>query len=294
MNNTKINGSCFILAAGLLWGTIGLSVRNLNALGINTMQVIFLRAVFTLVILLPAILIFNRSLLKIEIRDIWCFFGTGIISILFFTYLNFYTLSIASLSFAAVMMYTAPIMLMLISAVLFKEKITLKKIIACIVAFIGTALTAGVFGNGCEIPVIAVLTGLGSGFFYALYTVFSRYAMNRSYNSLTVTFYTFAFVALGSLPFADIGNIVFAEQGGKVIAFSLVLALVNTVAPYLLYNIGLKYVENSTALIIASVEPVTATLMGFFIYGETLSFKSFIGMLFVLSAVVILNFSKRK
>ena len=286
----KFGGHAFICLAAVLWGTIGLVVRHLNDAGISAMQVVFLRALVTVLVLVPLLLIFNRNVFTIKLRDIWCFIGTGIISIVCFTYFNFYTLSIASMSFAAVMMYTAPIFLVIMSAILFKEKITPKKVIACVIAFLGTAFTAGVFGN-VNAGLTAILTGVASGFFYALYSVFCRYAINRGYSSVTITVYTFIFALIGSAPFINFG-----DTFGSITAhpnsvwFLIIIAVFNTIIPYFTYNIGLKNTETGVALIIATLEPVTATVLGFIIYNEALTSVSVIGILLVILSVVLLNF----
>lgn len=290
MGKLKINGWISISLAAVLWGTIGLVVRHLNDAGIGSMQVVFLRAFTTVVILVPLLLIFDRSVFKIKLKDIWCFVGTGIVSIVCFTYFNFYTLQIASMSFAAVMMYTAPVFLVIMSAILFKEKITVKKIIACIVAFLGTAFTAGVFGNTSVAP-LAVITGIASGFFYALYSVFCRYAINRGYNSVTITVYTFIFALFGSLPFVKLNDtFTCIKAQPQLIWYLIIIAVINTIIPYFAYNIGLKNTETGVALIIATLEPVTATVLGFIIYKEVLSFVSVIGIILVLLSVILLNF----
>lgn len=294
MGKFKVGGHAYIFLAAVLWGTIGLVVRHLNDAGISAMQVVFLRALVTVLILVPMLLIFNRSVLKIKLKDIWCFIGTGIISIVCFTYFNFYTLGIASMSFAAVMMYTAPVFLVIMSAILFKEKITVKKVIACLIAFLGTAFTAGVFGS-VNVGLTAVLTGVASGFFYALYSVFCRYAINRGYTSVTITVYTFIFALIGSAPFINFGG-TFSSIAAhpNSIWFLIIIAVVNTIIPYFTYNIGLKNTETGVALIIATLEPVTATVLGFIIYKETLTAVSVIGILLVILSVVLLNFRIRK
>ena len=105
-----------IILSGILWGSMGLFVRKLNTLGFTSMQIVELRSVFTSIILLIVFSIFKPSLLKIDIKDIWIFFGTGIMSILFFNWCYFSTISQMPLSFAVIMLYTAPVFVLLLSA----------------------------------------------------------------------------------------------------------------------------------------------------------------------------------
>ena len=291
MESSK-KGVIFILIAGLLWGTIGIFVRSLNELGLEAMQIVFIRAIITAAILLVGVLIYDKKLLKIRLRDIWCFIGTAVLSVLFFYYFYFVTIEKASLAVAAVLLYTAPIFVMLMSLVLFKEKLTGKKIAACVMAFVGCAFVAGILdGGGNMLSPAALITGLLSGFGYALYSIFSRFALNRGYSSVTITVYTFVIACVCMLPFADyaaIGAAISAEPVTTVLS-SLGLAVFVTVIPYLLYTAGLSTVVSSRASIMASVEPVMACVVSVVVFREGMSFFGGIGIVLVIGAIILLN-----
>ncbi len=132
--------------------------------------------------------------------------------------------------------------------------------------------------------------GLGAGLGYALYSIFSRFALERGYHSLTISFYTFVFASLGALPLADVRMIygACADDIG-MLGFYLVFALVSTVIPYILYTLGLTALENSKASIIASVEPVAATVLGIVLFHEKMTANNITGIVLVLGAIVICN-----
>ncbi len=294
MSSSKKGVIC-ILAAGIMWGSIGIFVRSLNELGLQAMQLVFIRALITAVVLLVGVLIYDRNLLKIRLRDLWCFLGTAILSILFFYYFYFITIEKASLAVAAVLLYTAPIFVMLMSLLLFKEKLTGRKIAACVMAFAGCALVAGIFdGGGNMISPVALLTGLLSGFGYALYSIFSRFALNKGYSSITITVYTFVIACLCLLPFADYTAIAAAigAEPLTVVPAALGLALFVTVIPYLLYTAGLAAVSSSKASIMASVEPVMACVVSVGIFKERMSIFGAVGILLVIAAIIFLELQK--
>jgi len=295
MNNNKYIGSLLVITAGILWGLMGLFVRNLDKYGITSMQIVALRAVFTALMMAVVTLVYDRKLFKIKKRDCWCFFGTGICSIVFFNYCYFRTITLTSLSVAAVLLYTAPIMVMVMSVFLFKEKLTIVKIVAAAVAFAGCALVTGAVGGNLALNVSGVLTGLGSAFGYALYTIFSEYALKRGYNSITITLYTFIFASVGVIPFANLPEL--AEKitvNSQVLGWGSVLALVVTVLPYLVYTIGLRTVEAGKASVMATVEPVVATLVGVIIFAEPLSVSGVIGIILVAVSLAMLNIKTEK
>ncbi len=291
----KRTASFFVLLAGILWGTMGIYVRKLNALGFTTIEIVAVRSVVTAVLLLCVLFFYNKEMLKIRLKDIWCFAGTGILSIVFFNYCYFKAITMTSLSVAAVLLYTAPAIVMVLSAILFHEKLTTVKMISLAATFAGCVFVTGLAGGAEGLNAAGILTGLGAGLGYALYSIFSRYAIQQGYRSLTISFYTFVFASIGVLPLADI-NIIYdaAEKDIGIAGFYLVFALVSTVVPYILYTLGLTGMENSKASIIASIEPVTATVLGIILFHEKMTIHNVVGILLVLGAIVICNIDFRK
>ncbi len=295
MEKKKFVGPILIITAGVLWGLMGLFVRNLDSFGITSMQIVALRAVFTAIMMAAVTLLYDRKLFRIKLRDWWCFFGTGICSIVFFNFCYFRTITLTSLSAAAVLLYTAPVMVMIMSVFLFKEKLTVTKIIAAAVAFTGCALVTGAADGRLALNAAGVLTGLGSAFGYALYTIFGEYALKRGYNSITITLYTFVFASVGVLPFANLPDL--AEKiadNPQIIGWGAVLALVVTVLPYLVYTLGLRTVEAGKASVMATVEPVVATLVGVIAFSEPLSASGVVGIILVAVSLAMLNIKIKK
>ncbi|MGN0294462.1 MAG: DMT family transporter [Lachnospiraceae bacterium] len=277
-----------VLAAGILWGTMGIFVRRLNRAGLASPEIVALRAMVTCAALFLFLLVYDRKLLKIRLKDIWCFLGTGICSIVFFNYCYFKAITMTSLSVAAVLLYTAPAMVMVMSRFLFHERFTGIRVLALILTFLGCVLVTGIAGSGDALSPAGILVGLGAGFGYALYSIFGKFAIERGYDSFTISFYTFLAASVGILPLTDVkllGNVVFRD--GSMILFALVFGLASTVLPYLTYTIGLKYMENSKASIIASVEPVVATLLGIVVYHESMTAGGLLGVVLVLFSIVI-------
>jgi len=291
---SKTASIAFVLASGCMWGCMGLVVRPLNEIGLVTMDICFLRSFVTFAVMLAGVFLFDRSALKIRIRDIWCFMGTGALSVSFFNFCYFKTITLTSLSVAAVLLYTAPAFVMIMSFFLFKETMTKRKVIALLIAFTGCVLVSGVINGSGTLNAKGLLVGLGAGFGYALYSIFGRYALQRGYNSITITFYTFVFATVATVFMADVPsiiNIVGTHPSLSVYAAFMILFV--ALFPYLCYTKGLSGMENGTASVIASIEPVMATVLGILIYKEEMTFANACGMILVLLSIIILN-SKTK
>lgn len=284
-----------VVTAGVLWGCMGILTRTMNEGGFYPLEVTAFRAFITIVVMFVFMLLFKRKELKIKIKDIWIFLGTGIVSVAFFNICYFTCMTLTTLSNAAILLYTAPAIVTVLSALIFKEKMNAKKLVCVLMAFAGCILVAGGF-DGKSLSLMGILTGLGAGLGYALYSIFSRFALERKYTSFTVTTYTFTFALLGCAPFIKPGHFISCLTGDvRKIPLYIILVLFNTVAAYLLYTFGLKGLENSVASVIASIEPVVATIVGIVLFGEKVNISGIFGMILVLGSCVIVGLKlKRK
>lgn len=281
-----------VLLAGTLWGSMGLFVRKLNAVGLYALDIVQLRIAISLILVGLYLLIFARDNLRVRLRDLWCFAGTGIVSLLLFSWCYFSGMQEASLSVMAVLLYTSPAFIMLLSVLLFRETLTRQKLLALVLTFTGCCLVSGL-GSGSAVSMKGLLLGLGSGFFYALYSIFSRYAIERGYGSWTITFYTFLFCLLASAPLAHWGLIAQAlSSDASVPVYALLMGLLTGFLAYIFYTKGLEGMESSRAGILASVEPVVGTIIGTLVFHEPLPVQSVLGIALVLGGIVVLGSKK--
>ena len=291
LKNKKSNlGPILIIIAACFWGSMGIFVRHLEAYGFTAIQIVSIRLTLAAVIFSILQIFIDRAGFKIALRDIPLFLGLGLGSILFFTICYFSAITIMPLSTAAILLYTSPIWIMLMAALFFHEKLNAKKLIALALAFAGCVLVSGISGDG--ITVVGLLLGLGSGLGYGLYSILGTVALRR-YSPYTVTTWTFIFAACGSWcvcrPADMILKFAGAEKLPLLLGFCILTALVTAVIPFLTYTLGLRTVEASKAGIIATLEPIVATIIGIVCFGEGLTILSALGILLVLAAVVVLN-----
>lgn len=287
-------GDILIIIAGLFWGSMGIFVRHLNGLGFTSIQVACVRLVTAGIIFALILLIKDPKGFRISIKDIPLFLALGLVSILFFTCCYFTAIRLMTMSTAAILLYTSPIWVMVLSVIFLKEKITSRKITALILAFAGCVLVSG-FGG--KVTLTGVLAGLGSGLGYGLYSIFGTFALKK-YKPLTVTCYTFLIAGLGSVFVSDpadlISKISAAESMPKLFGFIVLTAIVTAVIPFLLYTVGLNMTTASKAAVLATVEPAAATLFGFFVMKETIGPAAICGIVLVFAAITVLSVQPRK
>ncbi len=295
IKNNAILGTAYVLLAAIFWGTIGLYVRRLRAAGLSTWDIALTRMGIGLAAMAAYLLLFQREKLSVRRQDLWLFAGAGILSLLCMNFCYSETVQATSLAIAGTLLYTAPTFVMLFSLLFFREAMTKRKLLALVLAFCGCALVSGIARGQLSLTPRALLLGLGSGLSYALYSIFSRAALERGYDSWTITFYSFVFCALACLLLARPGQIVACamEEPALLLPMAL-LGLTTGFAAYLLYTRGLCCLEAGRASVIASLELVAGALVGVIAYRERIGFDGIAGIFLLLCAVAVLSLPGKK
>lgn len=320
----------FVILAAIFWGILVVFVRAFGKADFGSMEIVTMRVYTSVIFAWIMFLLFDHNSQRkkpkskkntqdslnpqttikkrFHFRDSWCFIGTGLVSIVFFSYCYFKNVEVSSAAVAAILMYTSPIFVTLLSALLFKEKFTKIKGLALILAIIGCALVSGIASiltpatSGVEsaltfattglattpVSLPGILLGLGSGIGYALYSIFGRFALNKGYTPFFVTAMTFTFACVGVLPFVNILTLATKLiNEPKYILLALIMGLVGSCTPFALYTLGLRYMEASKAAILATLEPIVTALVGTFFYKEPIDLFIVIGIAMVLVAGIL-------
>lgn len=279
---------CIILAA-ILWGFTGFFNKRFMAEGISSLTVVMLRNFGSMLFLAVVFTAAKPAVFRVAPRHIPYFFGTGILSVMLFSVSFFCSQRYCTLAVASTLEYTAPAIVVILSAILWKEPITRRKTISLLLVLSGCMFSSGFLDSANAVTPKGFLLALASGFFYALYSIFSRYALKAGYSPFTIIVWTFIFAGLGSIVFFDIQEIRIIASKPHLIAQAFALILVSTVAPYLLFTAGLRYVESGHAAILTTLELATASLISVFIFGERMTLSGLSGILLILLGIVVLN-----
>lgn len=284
----KNSAALSILGAGTLWGLIGLFVNILAAKGFAPLQITTLRVTTAMLATALIIRCTDTRLFFIRPKDWWMFFGNGVAGLVFFSWCYFNAIAGGSLAVAALLLYTAPVFVMLMSVVLFHETLTKEKIVALIVTFIGCGCITGAFAGNLSVSRETFLYGLASGFGYALYSIFGKPATEK-YSPLTVSLWCFIFASAFTLPLSGLSGKASLFCDSAVWIGILGIGVISCVFPHFLYMRGLQQLEAGHAAILATIEPVVAAIVSFLFLGEAFTWQKVIGIVLILSAVPILN-----
>ncbi|HLA24357.1 MAG TPA: EamA family transporter [bacterium] len=275
-----------ILAAAAIWGSIGVAGRIAFGAGVDPLETAFFRAAIAFLAIAAGVAISNRPLLHVRRGDLWLFAAFGTVSIAAFFFVYLYAISRTSVATAAILLYTAPIWVIVLSSVLFREPLTRGKVLAVVLAFAGCALVVrGYDPQSLRLNLSGVLAGLASGFTYGMYSIFGKTALRR-YSPLTTLVYALGIGAAVLGGAAAAAGVISVSHSATAWAAIVYLSLVTTLLAQWLYLSGLGAVEAGRASLVATFEPVVAAVLGYAALGELLEGWQIVGGLLVLSAVL--------
>ncbi len=262
-----MRGSLFVAISAVLMGTLPYFVKNIS---LNPFSITLIRLSLGLVFVSLFMVVFrekprlNRELVTLGLIN------TGVVA--------FYIFAISTLyaALAALLLYMAPVYILLYK--LFKGEISRSSVAIVLLGIFGLTLMLYPFGN----LSVGVFFGFLSGLLYALLFVYIR-KLRRNYSSLQITFSNLLVGTIVLLPFVtsiDSFQPIFVSLG-----------LIPTAVPFVLLSYGMKFVREENASVIALVEPVVASSIGFFVFGEALSVRQLLGAIAVLvaSGIAALN-----
>lgn len=293
----RSKGYILVFLAGALWGLIGFFVTYLSRLGINSFTIAFLRDFYgTIFFIVVVILMHGLKGLKPSKNELLLAIAMGLICQTFFNIS--YTISINKMGVAtgAILLYTSPMFITLLSRIVFKERLNRIKAIALIINISGCILTVtnGNFGV-LEFSTYGVLMGTLAGLLYATLTIFGKIAGNMNCNVETISLFSFITATIALFFIAKPWNYMEILTEANVIVLSMGYGLIPTALAYYLYMMGLtKPVEASKVPVVASVETVIAALIGIVIFAEIFGIYKFIGILLVMISVVLISWQRKE
>lgn len=279
--------------SGIMWGSGGIFVRILTGYGMDGYTVAESRLAVAVFVMAAVIYLYDRKLFFVKIKDIWVFALGGLCGILGVMLAYNASIKEVTLSLAAVLLSMSPIFVLFLAAILFGEKITLKKLGCMALALTGCVLVSGVLetGSGMKWTVKGIGFGVLAAFFYAMYSLISKVSARKEYHALTMTFYCMFVSAAVLFPFTDWKCIYSVTTGGgaKMWAFMLVNALTTSVLPYVFYTLSLNYMEAGKASILAAGEPVAAMVFGLLFFSEKPTALSVFGLVLTTAALIVFS-----
>ena len=281
--------------AGFMFGSAGVFVRTLTQNGIDPTTLLFLRFSIAVIPILMAILLTDKKLLKIDLKDLPLF----LVCALCIVGLNLCyneSMNTIPLSLAAALLSLAPIYVLILAYIIFGEKITLRKLICMFLAIFGCFLMTGVLETNLEnVPLFGILLGVGAGIFWAFYLMASKKSIEKGNHTFTILFYSIIFISIALIPFTNFRQITSFTliNPTLTILFLIIHSTFSFALPYILSTLSLKYIDSGiSSILMSGAEPLAALLFGLVIYSEIPTMLMLCG--FILTVMAMMMLSRKK
>lgn len=268
-----------MISAMAIFGTLGPFVRNIS---VTSGELALYRAVLAAVLIGFYLLTTKQKIPFYDIRNELVLLlisgaAMGINWILLFEAYRYTTVSVATLSY-----YFAPILVTILSPILFKEKLTAKQIICFVMSTVGIILITGIsdLGSGGS-DLIGILFGLGAAVFYASVVLFNKFIKNAM--GIHRTFLQFLSAIIVLVPYvAFTSGVTLGTMNTKGWICLLVVGIIHTGITYCMYFSSLKDIPGQKAAILSYIDPLVAVLVSVFILDEPLTWMQALGGLLIL------------
>lgn len=279
-----------IVGAATLWGTTGVATQAIyRTSAANPLSVAFLRlAICAFVLLLLCWRLLGRRMWRVKRRDALLMLFLGTMQALFqFSYLAAIPdcgITIATL----IALCVAPVLVVLFSALVLRERMTLRVLCALVCALGGTILLTGTSGGvGTSTHFFAgILLSLLCAAGYAG-VILSGRALSSRYHPLQINTAAFSIGALLLLGCSLWTRLVFTYPGVDWLLL-LYLGCIPTALAYMLFQAGMRSTPATLTSILTLCEPLTAAILAWSLFGERLSLLGVVGGLLLLGTIILL------
>ncbi len=282
-----------VVLSGVLWGTSAIFTTELKKFGFDALNISFMRNSVAAICMIIFAIVSKRNKLKISAKQILLYLLVGV-TLYGNGALYYAAMGHASISVAVVLLYIAPAVVTVYSVIVFKEKFTVCKGIAVVMVIVGTALVTGIVG-GATASAFGLFVGFMSGISYSIYNIGIKYEMKRGDDPVVATAYAFVISALVSAIIgkpAQTTQVLLQNFQPSVLLWCVLLGIVTAALPYFIYTYAMKKLPAGVTTSLGCVEPMTASIISFTIYGETISVYPIVGIILILVSVVLLSKSE--
>ena len=258
--------------------------------GVNTATVLAHRFGLA-VILLSLVMLVKGISFKVSRQEFKVLFSLGILfaasSITYYQSFHFMDAGIAS-----TILFVYPVMVAVIMALFFKERVTVMTVVAILLSLIGIGLLYK-GGAGVSLSVIGIVLCILSSLAYAIYIVVVNQSSIKM-SSFKVTFYAMLVceITLILYSFTSPELYLHALPSARAWSFAVWLSIVPTILSLVFMTVAVHHVGATPTAILGALEPLTAVTIGVIVFGETLTPRLIVGIIFILFAVMLVVLGK--
>lgn len=289
-----LKGTIYVLLSAVCFALLSILAKIAYGLGFTPLMLLLMEKLISATVLWLALLRFKRSYLRLNPRQFkqvlaMALFGSVTTSLGFYGALQYLDAPVAT-----ILLFTNPAVVILLSALFYREPLSLVQLFSLAACITGGSLVVGLFHSG---PVfvspqgvaLGLLASLGLGFF----TFYSQQVLREGMPPLAIMTYT---NTISGLVFSLLEPPVFLVSGqvnARMWALAFLLALVSSVLPNLLSLKGIELIGASRAALVASFELPCNAFFAALILGERLTLTQLVGAFMVLAGVLLVQLYRK-
>ena len=283
----ELKGSIFILFSAFMYATLPILVKLAYAAGLGPGSTLLLRYMFSFILLALFIKVVKHdhilSLSPLVIAQGIFLTTSG----LFY----FFALNTLSAGLTTVIFFTHPVLVAILSILIFKERFVPRIFIGLALALGGVALISGLVGHSPGLSSEGVFFALLASICYSFYSLLGQKTVARSNPlSITATLSLMAIIIIVPVYHSSLGFLFVLTPSQLLI--TLIMAVFNTLLAVLFFLKGVQNIGAARATLISTAEPVFCVMMAFLILGETLTGVEVIGSVMVFASMLLAVFSR--
>lgn len=286
----KENIAKILMAVAMfIFGTLAPFVRNIN---VSSGELALYRAVMAVFLVGGFLLITRQKLSFSGIKKELLLLlisgaAMGVNWILLFEAYKYTTVSVATLSY-----YFAPVIVMIVCPLIFKERLTAKQIICFVMSTAGLVLITGTAGGGAK-DLLGIAFGLGAALFYATVMLLNKFI--KGITGIQRTFIQFIAAIVVLVPYvAFTGGFTLGGLNRVGWVSLLVVGIIHTGITYCMYFSALKELPGQEVAILSYIDPLVAVLVSVIVLRESITIPQIIGGVLILGFTLWSEFPSRK
>ncbi len=295
--SARLSGALIVAVAAVAFSGKAIIIKLAYRYGVDAVTLLALRMLFSAPLFLALAWWDNRRerrapLARADLRSIAIL---GFIGYYLASYFDFLGLQYVTAALERLLLFIHPTFVLLLSALLFKRRITPRDVVAVVLSYLGIAL---VFGHDLATQPGNVLLGsfwvLLSALFYAAYLMGSGRIVGRVGSMRFSCYAGLVSCAAVVAHFAITRDLrVIAQQPLAVYNLSLLMAAVSTVLPIVLTSEGIRRIGASHASIVASIGPIATIFLGAVFLDEPVTGFQLAGAALVLAGILAISLQKK-
>lgn len=289
MNNLK--GYIFAAIAAASYGTNPIFAIPLYHEGISVSSVLFMRYAMAVAIMFVATMIKSPKAFVIKPKYVGLLAFMGILMVLSSIEL-FESYKYLSAGIASTLLFFYPVMVAVIMAIFYKERLTKKSWACLITAFLGVVILSK-NDDGGFISLLGLTLVMLSSLSYAIYLVYINRGPMKKINTSTITFYVILGGFLVMIPYCLLDGGLMLPKTTPAWINAIGLGFFPTVISLIFTSRAIALIGSTETAIFGALEPLTAVILGILILGETLTITPAIGMILIFVSVTVLMMKKK-